>query len=110
MVAGLCVAAEEVTAADLTDTTVQGLRDLAAERGYDPFGQRDADGLYRRFRYPGTKQQALRIDQGHVDPDTDLPYDNPNAAVLHGHGSDFSGAPVRDPETGDPHFPFPVSL
>ena len=99
-------AAEEVTAADLTDTTAQGLRDLAAERGYEPFGQQDAEGLYRKFRYPGTKQQALRIDQGHVDPDTGLPYDNPNAAVPHGHGYDFSGAPVRDPETGDPHFPF----
>ena len=106
LIDGEGIATEEVTAADLTDTTAQGLRDLAGERGYEPFGQQDADGLYRKFRYPGTKQQALRIDQGHVDPDTGLPYDNPNAAVPHGHGYDFSGAPVRDPETGDPHFPF----
>ena len=96
----------DLTPADLTDRTPSEIRDLASQRGYTPHGQQDADGNYRKFKDPETNKPRLRIDQGHVDPETGLPYDNPRAAVPHAHGYDSSGAPIRDPETGDKHFPF----
>jgi hypothetical protein len=102
----LFFAAEDLTAADLTGRTPEEIRQLAAQRGYEPHGLPDSEGNFRKFRDPVTKQQRLRIDQGHTDPVTGEPYNNPRAAVPHAHGYDPSGAPIRDPATGDKHFPF----
>lgn len=55
---------------------------------------------------PVTGKERLRIDPGHIDKYTGLPFDNPNAAAPHHHGYDPSGRnPVCDPNTGDKHFP-----
>jgi hypothetical protein len=97
---------EDLSAADLTDRTAAEIRELAAERGYEPHGLPDSEGEFRKFRDPATKQRRLRIDKGHTDPDTGELYKNPRAAIPHAHGYDSSGAPIRDPATGDKHFPF----
>jgi hypothetical protein len=95
-----------LSATHLTDRTPEEIRRLAGARGYEPHGLPDAEGNLRKFRDPVTKLPRLRIDQGHVDPVTGAPYNNPRAAVPHAHGYDDSGAPIRDPATGDKHFPF----
>ena len=95
----------ELTAKDLVDRTPEELRNLAREKGFEPHGQPDADGNFREFRDPGTKRPRLRIDQGHVDPTTGLPYNDPRAAIPHAHGYDPDGKPIVDPGSGNKHFP-----
>jgi uncharacterized protein YukE len=101
----LMTAASDLTAEQLTDRTPGELRNLAHEKGFEPHGQPDAEGNYRKFRDPATKTPRLRIDQGHTDPVTDLPYDDPRAAVPHAHGYDPDGKPITDPTSGNKHFP-----
>lgn len=56
-----------------------------------------------------TGKERIRIDPGHVDKTTGKPFDNPNAAQPHVHGYDPAGQKIRDPATGDPHFPLKPS-
>jgi len=95
----------DITPEDLTDKTPEELRELARQKGLEGHGQTDANGDHRKFRDPNTKEPRIRIDQGHVDPQTGQPYSDPRAAVPHAHGYDSAGNPVRDPATGNKHFP-----
>ncbi len=94
-------APQEVTPEDLTDKTPEEVHDLAKGKGFVP----DAKNP-NKYRDPVTGNERIRIDNGHVDPKTGKPYDNPNAAGDHAHGYGPDGkTPVRDPVTGDKHFP-----
>jgi uncharacterized protein YukE len=95
----------ELTPEDLVNRTPEELRNLARDKGFEPHGQPDADGNLRKFRDPGTKRPRLRIDKGHVDPTTGLPYNDPRAAVPHVHGYDSDAKPIVDPKSGNKHFP-----
>lgn len=97
--------APALRAAELTDRTPAELRQLAREKGFEAHGQPDGEGNFRKFRDPETKEPRLRIDQGHKDPQTGLPYNDPRAAVPHAHGYEPGGKPLVDPETGNKHFP-----
>ncbi len=93
--------APEIKPEDLTGKTAGEVKDLAKEKGLvsDPKNP-------NKFRDPNTNKERLRIDKGHVDPKTGKPYDNPNAAGDHAHGYEPDGkTPIRDPQTGDKHFP-----
>ena len=92
---------------DLKNKTRQELRDKAQEKGYKPDPKNDPNDPNgkEKFRDPNTNKQRIRIDPGHKDPKTGKPYDNPNAAQEHAHGYDSEGNPIRDPNTGDKHFP-----
>lgn len=105
---GHCVAAEGRGALgpnDLIGRTSQEIRDLAALLGLAAFGQADAQGNYRKFKDPVTGQQRVRIDSGHVAPQTGLPFNDPKAAVPHVHGYDQEGNKIRNPLDNNPHFP-----
>ena len=89
---------------DLTGKTAAQIRSLAAGLGFLAFGIPDSQGNYRKFKDPATGQQRIRIDDGHVDPTTGQPYNDPNAAGPHAHGYDNQGNKIVD-ENGNPHFP-----
>lgn len=93
------------TASDLWCRTPGEIRALAARYGLEGHGRPDAAGQYRKFRDPETDVERLRLDPGHVDRTTGRPYDDPRAAVPHVHGYSPSRGPVRDPATGNTHFP-----
>jgi hypothetical protein len=92
-----------LTAADLTKRTAKEIRDLAAAKGYKPYGKPDAAGKYRKFRDPKTKE-GVRIDEGHKDA-AGNPFRDPRAAVPHAHGYGPGEKPIVDPATGNKHFP-----
>ena len=90
-----------ITAGDLAGKLADEIRSLAREKGLVP-DSKNPD----KFRDPKTGKERIRIDPGHVDRKTGKPYDNPNAARPHAHGYESDGkTPVRDPQTGDKHFP-----
>ncbi|MGQ0466464.1 MAG: hypothetical protein ACT4QG_14215 [Sporichthyaceae bacterium] len=94
-----------LAAADLWCRTPGEIRVLAARYGLEGHGRPDVAGQYRKFRDPDTDVQRLRLDQGHVDRETGRPYDDPRARVPHVHGYTPAGDPIRDPATGNTHFP-----
>lgn len=83
------------------------IRDLAAKEGLVPFGLPDPiDGLPRKWKDPVTNKQRMRLDRGHTDKDTGLPYDDARAAGDHVHLYDANGNPIGDPTAGgNKHFP-----
>jgi hypothetical protein len=86
---------------DLKGKTADEIRDTAKDKGLVP-DSKNPD----KFRDPDTGKERMRVDPGHVDKTTGKPYDNPNAAGPHAHGYEPDGkTPIRDPETGDKHFP-----
>lgn len=97
-----------ISAAEITGKTKAEIRDLANKKGLivNPNAQLAADGLPRKWKDPVTGKQRLRLDEGHIDKNTGLPYNNPNAAVPHVHAYEPDGVTkVVDSNTGDPHFP-----
>jgi hypothetical protein len=92
---------------ELTGATRSEIRNLANAKGLVPFGQPDpVTGLPRKWKDPVTGQQRLRLDRGHIDLTTGLPYSDPKAAVDHVHGYLPDGATkVRHPLDNNPHFP-----
>lgn len=91
----------EISPDDLTDKTLEELEQLARDKGL----VQDANKP-NRWRDPATGKERMRIDPGHIDRVTGLPYDNPRAANPHSHGYDPSGNKIRDPSADeDPHFP-----
>ena len=103
-------ARRDIGASDLTCRTDQQIRELAARHGLEGHGRPGIDGRYRRFRDAATGVERLRLDQGHRDPQTGRPYKDPRAAVPHVHGYYADGDPIRDPRTGNTHFPLLVGL
>ncbi len=95
---------EPLTPGAVSDKSAGDIRDLADRRGLEPFGQPDQDGQARKWRDPETHVQRLRIDQGHVDPSTGKPFEDPRAAVPHVHAYDTEGKPILDAD-GNKHFP-----
>jgi len=90
-----------ISPADITDKTPEQLRELAASRALVPHATKPD-----KFMDPFTGKERLRLDQGHIDKDTGLPYSDPRAAVPHAHGYGTDGkTKVRDPVDGNPHFP-----
>ncbi|WP_230945954.1 RHS repeat-associated core domain-containing protein, partial [Burkholderia territorii] len=94
-----------ITATDITDKTRTEIRGLANQRGLIP-AKTDATGAPIKWKCPCTGKERLRLDRGHVDPKTGLPYDDPKAAVDHVHAYDPAGKiKVVSPDDGNPHFP-----
>ena len=95
----------DITAADIANKTRTEIRALADQKGLIPV-KADATGAPIKWKCPGTGKERLRLDRGHVDPKTGLPYNDPKAAVDHVHGYDSTGkVKVVSPEDGNPHFP-----
>jgi hypothetical protein len=90
---------------DLICRTPAEIRGLAALNGFEGHGKLDLGGQYRKFRDPYSGVERLRIDEGHIDRRTGRPYSDPRAAVPHVHGYYADGSPMRDPRTGNTHFP-----
>jgi hypothetical protein len=90
---------------DLICRTPGEIRGLAARLGFEGHGKPDVGGQYRRFRDAVTGVERLRLDEGHIDRRTGRPYADPRAAVPHVHGYYPDGSPMRDPRTGNTHFP-----
>jgi RHS repeat-associated protein len=87
--------------ADLAGKTRDELRQLASDRGLVPHATK-AD----KFLDPVTGKERLRLDPGHIDKQTGLPYNDPKAAVPHAHGYEPNGkTKIVDPSDGNPHFP-----
>jgi RHS repeat-associated protein len=91
----------DITYQDLDGKTQAEIEQMAQSKGLiqDP-------NKPNKWRDPVTNKERIRIDPGHVDPTTGLPYNNPRAAGPHVHGYDKSGNKIGDPGAGnDPHFP-----
>lgn len=58
----------------------------------------------RRWGDPGGNER-MRIDLGHVDPKTEMPYKDPKAAVPHVHAFEPDGTTKIVDEDGNSHFP-----
>lgn len=95
----------ELRPEDVNEKTRSEIRALAESRGLEAFGNPDSQGNDRKWRDPDTKVQRLRIDEGHTDKKTGLPYDDQRAAVPHVHAYDEGGRKLVDPSTLNPHFP-----
>jgi hypothetical protein len=86
---------------DLRGKSRDELEQLARDKGLVQDSKRP-----NKWRDPVTGDERLRIDPGHVDPRTGLPYNNPRAAQPHVHVYGDHGIKIRDPQAGDdPHFP-----
>jgi RHS repeat-associated protein len=91
----------EVTPEDLRGKTIEELEKIQKDKGL----VQDSN-TPNKWRDPVTGKQRIRIDSGHVDPETGKPYENPRANVPHADGYDQDGGKVRDPQAeNDPHFP-----
>jgi RHS repeat-associated protein len=101
---GLCPEANvspEIRPADLQGKTPDELRQFATDKGLIPHPTKPD-----KFMDPVTGKERLRLDPGHVDKQTGLPYNDPKAAVPHAHGYGPDGTTkVRDPTDNNPHFP-----
>ncbi|RQH01655.1 RHS repeat-associated core domain-containing protein [Paraburkholderia dinghuensis] len=94
-----------ITAADITDKTRTEIRGLANQRGL-VVAKQDASGAPIKWKCPCTGKERLRLDRGHIDQSTGLPYNDPKAAVDHVHAYDPTGkVKVVSPVDGNPHFP-----
>ncbi len=96
-----------IAASDLIGASRSEIRRLAEAKGLLPSGDPDpVTGLLRKWKDPVTGRQRLRLDRGHTDPVTGLPYFDPKAAVDHAHGYLPNGTTkVRHPLDNNPHFP-----
>ncbi|SEK11810.1 RHS repeat-associated core domain-containing protein, partial [Achromobacter sp. NFACC18-2] len=95
----------DISALDLTDKTRSEIRQLADLKGLIP-SKSDKEGLPIKWSCPCTGMQRLRLDRGHIDAKTGLPYNDPKAAVDHVHGYDSTGkGKIVSPGDGNPHFP-----
>ncbi|QTD89792.1 RHS repeat-associated core domain-containing protein [Burkholderia anthina] len=94
-----------ITAADITNKTRTEIRALAKSKDL-VLAKSDATGSPIKWKCPCTGKERLRLDRGHTDPSTGLPYDDPKAAVDHVHAYDPTGKiKVVSPDDGNPHFP-----
>nr|WP_284507400.1 RHS repeat-associated core domain-containing protein [Caballeronia sp. ATUFL_M2_KS44] len=94
-----------ISAADITNKTRTEIRGLARQKGLE-VAKQDAAGLPIKWKCPCTGKERLRLDRGHIDQTTGLPYNDPKAAVDHVHAYDSTGkVKVKSPVDGNPHFP-----
>ncbi|MBV9564313.1 MAG: hypothetical protein JOY90_28310 [Bradyrhizobium sp.] len=92
-----------ITPEELSGKTRTEIRDMANDKGLVPKGDTAHADYPRKWSDPVTGEPRLRLDRGHVDPTTGLPYNNPNAAVDHVHGYEVGGNPIK--VNGDKHIP-----
>jgi hypothetical protein len=86
---------------ELIGKTADEIRQLAIDKGLVPDPNKPDKWLD-----PITGKERLRLDPGHVDPTTGLPYNDPKAAAPHHHAYGPNGkAKIVDPVDGNPHFP-----
>jgi RHS repeat-associated protein len=91
----------QITAHDLAGKTAEQIRQLAKDRGLVPHPTKPD-----KWIDPLTGKERLRMDPGHIDKQTGLPYNDPKAAAPHHHGYGPDGkTKVVDPTDGNPHFP-----
>jgi len=103
---GLTTTPSTITASEITDKTRSEIRALATAKGLTPTGQPDSSGLPRKWKCPCTGNQRLRLDRGHIDQQTGLPYNDPKAAVDHVQAYQPDGiTKVVSPVDGNAHFP-----
>ncbi|MEC4723586.1 RHS repeat-associated core domain-containing protein, partial [Noviherbaspirillum sp. CPCC 100848] len=94
-----------ITAPEITGKTRTEICDLAKQKGLIP-KKNDATGAPIKWHCPCTGKERLRLDRGHIDAKTGLPYNDPKAAVDHVHGYDPTGkVKIVSPNDGNPHFP-----
>ncbi len=87
--------------AELIGKTADDIRRLAKAKGLVPHPSRPD-----KWMDPVTGKERLRLDPGHIDPLTGLPYNDPKAAVPHHHAYGPDGkTEVVDPSDNNPHFP-----
>jgi hypothetical protein len=90
-----------IEAIDLVGKTRTQIRRMAKERGLVPHATKPDKWLD-----PVTGKERLRIDAGHIDKQTGLPYNDPKAASPHVHAYEPNGkTKIRDPFDNNPHFP-----
>ena len=95
-----------ITPAEITGKTRTEIRDLARNKGLVPAGELDSAGNPRKWKDPVTGKERLRLDRGHTDPQTGLPYNDPKARVDHVHAYEPNGqTKIRDPIDNNAHFP-----
>jgi len=94
-----------IKAEEIMNKTRTEIRELAEKKGLKPIGDKNAPDYPRKWADPDTNQQRLRLDKGHIDRKSGLPYDKQNASVDHVHAYDEQGNPIIDPQTGDNHLP-----
>lgn len=94
----------KITADELKGKTAAEIRALANEKGLVPHPTK-----LDKWMDPVTGKERLRMDPGHVDKTTGLPYNDPKATVPHHHGYEPDGkTKIVDPSDGNPHFPMQV--
>ena len=93
-----------LTAAELAGKTRSAIRRLAQKKGLTPAGDATSPDYPRKWVDPVTGEERIRLDRGHVDPQTGQPYNNPNAAVDHVHAYEPDGV-TKIRLNGDPHIP-----
>ena len=92
-----------ITAAEITSRTRTQIQDWAKQKGLIPVKQ---DSTGEDVKCPSASKQRLRLDRGHTDPITGLPYNDKNAAVDHTHGYEPDGTTkIRSPLDRNAHFP-----
>src|SRR6266404_5250592 len=91
----------EIKAGDLKGKTAAEIRALAKAKGLVPHTTKPD-----KWTDPVTSKERLRLDPGHVDNKTGLPYRDPKAALPHHHAYEPDGIiKIVDPSDGNPHFP-----
>jgi RHS repeat-associated protein len=90
-----------ITPEELAGKSADEIRQLAKDKGLVPHPTKPD-----KWMDPFTGKERLRIDPGHIDKKTGLPYNDPKARVPHHHGYGPDGkAKIVDPNDGNPHFP-----
>jgi hypothetical protein len=98
-------ASPEIKPGDLEGKSRGEIRELADKLGLKPVGDKNHKDYPRKWTDPNTGEERLRVDRGHTDPKTGEAYKDPRAAGDHTHGYEPGGQPIRDPTTGNKHFP-----
>jgi len=74
---------------------------MASEKGLNPHTTKPD-----KWMDPVTSKERLRLDPGHIDQKTGLPYNDPKAAAPHHHGYEPDGkTKIVDPTDRNPHIP-----
>ncbi|MBL7685901.1 MAG: hypothetical protein JNK65_07715 [Deltaproteobacteria bacterium] len=95
-----------ITHVDLTDKTRAEIRSLAQEKGLEPFGDPHSPDYPRKWKDPVTREERIRLDNGHYSKDTHKPFEKKTASENHVHGYEADGkTKIRNPINNDHHFP-----
>ena len=90
-----------LTHPELAGKSAAEIRALASEKGLPPHASKPD-----KWMDPVTGKERLRLDPGHIDKKTGLPYNDPKAAAPHHHGYEPDGkTKIVDPSDQNPHIP-----